>query len=114
MTSTWGCEFDTQLPKSNLQKHGLLALTFEDPNAHQSLREDDHIRPIGSEDPSLGMPVGCRLHHADETEEMLQLQHSCTAAQFEWFHSGLRTQRVVVVCLGRTLKGNIVERFTAR
>jgi len=77
-----------RIHETNLKKQGLLALTFDDPDAYEVVREDDRISLVGLENLSPGAPVECHLHHADGTEEILQLRHSYTAAQVDWFRTG--------------------------
>ena len=77
-----------RIHETNLKKQGLLALTFDDPAAYEVVREDDRISLVGLENLSPGAPVECHLHHVDGTEEILQLRHSYTAAQVDWFRTG--------------------------
>jgi aconitate hydratase len=77
-----------RIHESNLKKQGLLALTFRDPADYERIREDDRLSLLGLAGLAPGKPVECRVAHADGTAETLQLQHSYTASQLEWFRAG--------------------------
>ena len=77
-----------RIHETNLKKQGLLALTFRDPSDYDRVREDDHISISGLSELAPGKPVDATLHHADETEETLKLNHSFAEEQIRWFHVG--------------------------
>ena len=77
-----------RIHESNLKKQGLLALTFADPNDYERLRASDRISLLGLAQLAAGKPVTCRLAHADGTEETLQLRHSYSERQLQWFRAG--------------------------
>jgi aconitate hydratase len=77
-----------RIHESNLKKQGLLALTFQDPNDYDRIREDDRISLVGLSGLAPGKPVECRIAHADGTTETLKLSHSFSASQLEWFRLG--------------------------
>jgi aconitate hydratase len=77
-----------RIHESNLKKQGLLALTFQDPADYDRIREDDRLSLVGLADMAPGKPVECRITHADGTTETLQLNHSFSASQLEWFRLG--------------------------
>lgn len=77
-----------RIHESNLKKQGLLALTFHDPNDYERIREDDRISLIGLAGLAPGRPVTCIVCHADGAAETLQLVHSFSATQIEWFRAG--------------------------
>jgi aconitate hydratase len=77
-----------RIHESNLKKQGLLALTFQDPQDYDRLREDDRISLVGLQDLAPGKPVRCVVRHADGTSEELLLKHSYSESQLEWFHVG--------------------------
>jgi aconitate hydratase len=77
-----------RIHESNLKKQGLLALTFQRPADYDRIREDDRISLVGLKDMAPGKPVECRVRHGDGTSETLKLNHSFSAAQFEWFRKG--------------------------
>ena len=77
-----------RIHESNLKKQGLLALTFTDPSDYDQVREDDRISLVGLKDMAPGRPVECLLNHADGSSESLQLQHSYSESQMDWFRLG--------------------------
>ena len=77
-----------RIHESNLKKQGLLALTFSDPADYDRIREDDRISLTGLSDIKPGQPVPCTVNHGDGSSETLQLQHSYSESQLEWFRLG--------------------------
>src|SRR5712692_11261028 len=77
-----------RIHESNLKKQGLLALTFSDAADYDRIREDDRISLIGLKGLAAGRPVECLVRHADGTTETLQLNHSYSTSQLEWFKKG--------------------------
>jgi aconitate hydratase len=77
-----------RIHESNLKKQGLLALTFEHPEDYDRIREDDRIsvQTLSALEP--GTPLVCRLSHADGSSELLDLQHTYSAEQLRWLHTG--------------------------
>jgi aconitate hydratase len=71
-----------------LKKQGLLALTFDNPADYDRIREDDRVSLTGLADLAPGKPVTCLVRHADGTTETLQLHHSFSTSQLEWFRKG--------------------------
>ena len=77
-----------RIHESNLKKQGLLALTFTDEADYDRIREDDRISLTGLADIKPGEPVQCTVSHSDGTSESLELQHSYSESQLEWFRLG--------------------------
>src|SRR5687767_603376 len=77
-----------RIHESNLKKQGLLALTFQDKADYDKIREDDRLSLVGLAQMAPGKPVSCILSHADGTSETLDLQHSFSALQLQWFQRG--------------------------
>ena len=77
-----------RIHESNLKKQGLLALTFRNPNDYDRICEDDRISLVGLANLAAARSVTCVVHHADGTTETLELAHSFSAAQLEWFRAG--------------------------
>jgi len=77
-----------RIHESNLKKQGLLALTFQDPADYEKIREDDRVSLIGLSDLAPAQPVTCLVSHSDGTTETLQLNHSFSGSQLEWFRQG--------------------------
>jgi aconitate hydratase len=77
-----------RIHESNLKKQGLLALTFADPADYERIREDDRISLVGLSGLAPGSPVECVVKHCDGSSETLQLSHSYSTAQVDWFRTG--------------------------
>jgi aconitate hydratase len=77
-----------RIHESNLKKQGLLALTFADPNDYDRILASDRLSLVGLQALAAGQPVKCRLAHSDGSEEILQLRHSYSERQLEWFRAG--------------------------
>jgi aconitate hydratase len=77
-----------RIHESNLKKQGLLALTFANPEDYERIRGSDRLSLLGLRQLAAGQPVKCRLAHSDGTEETLQLSHSYSERQLEWFRAG--------------------------
>ena len=77
-----------RIHETNLKKQGLLALTFSDPADYDRLREDDRVSIVGLSELAPGKPVKAIVHHADGSEEELNLNHSFAEEQIQWFHVG--------------------------
>jgi aconitate hydratase len=77
-----------RIHESNLKKQGLLALTFQISDDYDRIREADRISLVGLADLAPGRPVTCIVRHADGTTETLNLAHSFSRMQLEWFRAG--------------------------
>ena len=77
-----------RIHESNLKKQGLLALTFEDPDDYDRIKEDDRLSLVGLQDLAPGIAVSCVVKHADGTEETINLRHTLNQGQLEWFKAG--------------------------
>jgi aconitate hydratase len=77
-----------RIHESNLKKQGLLALTFHNSADYDRIRADDRLSLVGLAEMAPGRPVECRVKHADGTSETLQLDHTFSSSQLEWFRKG--------------------------
>ena len=77
-----------RIHESNLKKQGLLALAFRDPTDYDRIREDDRISLLALGGMAPGNKIRCRVSHADGTSEALELNHSFSKKQLEWFRAG--------------------------
>ncbi len=87
-----------RIHETNLKKQGVLPLTFADPADYDRIRADDRISIVGLAEMAPGKPLTVILHHADGTEETIQVNHTFNEEQIEWFRAGsalnvLRSQR---------------------
>ena len=77
-----------RIHETNLKKQGLLALTFPDRADYDRIREDDRVSLVDLDEMAQGKPVTAHLRHSDGTQETLQLNHSFSDSQLEWFKAG--------------------------
>jgi aconitate hydratase len=77
-----------RIHETNLKKQGMLPLTFRDPADYDKIRVDDRISITGLDRLAPGAPLTAVIHHADGSEEQIQLNHTLNADQVEWFRSG--------------------------
>ena len=77
-----------RIHETNLKKQGLLALTFDDRNDYSKFREDDRVDITGLASLSAGKKVSCTIHHSGGASESIQLNHTYSESQIEWFRKG--------------------------
>ena len=77
-----------RIHETNLKKQGLLPLTFVDPEDYERIREDDRLAIVGLESIAPGRPVKMIIRHADGAEESIELRHTFSAEQLEYFRAG--------------------------
>ncbi len=77
-----------RIHETNLKKQGMLALTFENPEDYDLIREDDVIDILGLKEMAPGKPVEIRLHHSDGTADSFSAIHTFNQNQIEWFRAG--------------------------
>lgn len=77
-----------RLHEANLKKQGILPLRFSDPRNYGRILEDDRISLTGLAQMEPGKPLRAILHHADGTQETMELSHTMTRDEIEWFRAG--------------------------
>ena len=77
-----------RIHETNLKKQGMLALTFQDKNDYDKVREDDRISVVGLKEFAPGKPLKVVLKHADGTSEEFLAQHTYNDTQIAWFKAG--------------------------
>ena len=77
-----------RIHETNLKKQGLLALTFSDRSDYDKVQEEDRISLVGLQGLTPGQPVKAILNHSDGSTDELDLNHSFSAPQIEWFRLG--------------------------
>ena len=77
-----------RIHETNLKKQGILALTFEDSNDYDKIKEDDKISISGLTDFEPDKAFECELQHVDGISEKIILKHSYNSSQIEWFTAG--------------------------
>jgi aconitate hydratase len=77
-----------RIHETNLKKQGILALTFNDADDYLRILEDDSFTISGLDKIEPGKPLILRIHHPDGNTEEIQVNHSYSDLQIEWFKSG--------------------------
>lgn len=77
-----------RIHETNLKKQGILALTFHDANDYLKILEDDSFTLTGLDKFEPGKPLILRIHHQDGKTEEIQVDHSYSDLQIEWFKAG--------------------------
>jgi aconitate hydratase len=77
-----------RIHETNLKKQGMLALTFANKADYDLIREDDLLDIEGLTSFSPGKPLFLVLRHSDGSENRIELRHSYSDNQIEWFKAG--------------------------
>ena len=77
-----------RIHETNLKKQGLLPLTFADPADYDKVLEDDTISITGLSNLAPGSPVTAVIHHANAPDDTIELTHTMSDEQLEWFRAG--------------------------
>ncbi len=77
-----------RIHETNLKKQGVLPLTFIHCEDYEKVSEKDHVSLKGLSSLSPLGHVTCVFHHEDGTEDEVELAHSLTEEQIEWFKAG--------------------------
>jgi len=77
-----------RIHETNLKKQGMLPLTFSDPADYDKIQPDDKLSLLGLNELTPGVPVTCRLKHADGAVEEFPLAHTFNDQQIAWFKAG--------------------------
>ena len=77
-----------RIHETNLKKQGILALTFENSNDYEKIKEDDKISILDLANFIPDKPFECELQHSNGNSEKIILKHSYNLSQIEWFTAG--------------------------
>ncbi len=77
-----------RIHETNLKKQGILPLTFKNPEDYEKIKEDDRISIRGLTKLKPESVVQLVIHHKDGATENVDLLHSLTQEQIEWFKAG--------------------------
>jgi aconitate hydratase len=77
-----------RIHESNLKKQGILPLTFANPADYDRVQESDRISVLGLASLAPGKEIAAVLHHADGTEDRIQVRHTLNDEQIGWFRAG--------------------------
>lgn len=82
------CKSFARIHETNLKKHGMLPLTFKNPEDYQKLQADDLIDLIGLENITEGSELTLVAHHRDGLSDNIALKHTFNKHQMGWFRAG--------------------------
>ena len=77
-----------RIHETNLKKQGLLALTFDNLDDYEKIKENDKISLKELDSLSPGNPVKCIISHDDGSSDEISLRHSYNNFQIAWFRAG--------------------------
>jgi aconitate hydratase len=77
-----------RIHRSNLQKQGLLALTFADPADYDKIGAEDRVSIKGLSTLEPGRNLTLAIRHKDDSLTEVPVVHGLTAEQIDWFKAG--------------------------
>ncbi len=77
-----------RIHETNLKKQGMLALTFANESDYDLIQEDDTFDFVDLVDFAPAKPLTVVMHHADGTQDMINVNHTYNAGQIAWFKEG--------------------------
>ncbi|NBB89384.1 MAG: aconitate hydratase [Bacteroidetes bacterium] len=83
-----------RIHETNLKKQGMLALTFDNPDDYDLVRQDDKIDILGFEEMAEKKPLQVRLKHSDGTEDTFDVNHTYNQAQIDWVGHGSALNKI--------------------
>ena len=83
-----------RIHETNLKKQGILPFTFLLASDYDKAKETDKISILGLAGLEPKKPVTAVFRHADGSEDRIQLGHSLSPEQIEWFKAGSALNRM--------------------
>ena len=77
-----------RIHETNLKKQGMLALTFANEADYDKIQEDDTFNFIDLKEFAPGKPLTVELVHANQSKDVIILNHTYNQQQIEWFKAG--------------------------
>ena len=77
-----------RIHETNLKKQGVLALTFQARSDYDRIQEDDRLDILGLKTFAPGTPLGLRVKQSDGSSFEIQVEHSYSESQIQWFIAG--------------------------
>ncbi len=77
-----------RIHETNLKKQGMLAITFDNKDDYNKIREDDSIDITGLTSFGVNKPLVVQLNHKDGSTENFLVNHTYNEQQIEWFKAG--------------------------
>lgn len=77
-----------RIHETNLKKQGMLALTFQNKDDYNLIKEGDLISIHGLKDFAPNKELTVTLKHTDDSTDTFKVNHTYNAQQIEWFKAG--------------------------
>lgn len=77
-----------RIHETNLKKQGMLALTFANEADYDKIQEDDQFNFVDLKEFTPSKPLTVELVHADQSKDVIILNHTYNQQQIEWFKAG--------------------------
>ena len=77
-----------RIHETNLKKQGILPLMFVDPGEYDKIEEYDRLSFVNLSNLLPGKEVTCSIKKKDGNDLTIQLRHTLTEEQIEWFRAG--------------------------
>ncbi|MBT6815720.1 MAG: aconitate hydratase [Flavobacteriales bacterium] len=77
-----------RIHETNLKKQGMLGLTFVNESDYDLIKEDDTFNFTDLSDFSEGRKLTLEVVHADQSTNIVMLNHTYNKAQIDWFKAG--------------------------
>lgn len=77
-----------RIHETNLKKQGVIPFTFANTDDYNKIQEKDRVTISELNHLSPNSEVKALIHHEDGKTETIQLKHSMTQEQIEWFKAG--------------------------
>lgn len=83
-----------RIHETNLKKQGMLALTFDNPDDYEKVRQDDTFTITDFDSMAPGKQLTMVLNHADGTSDEIRLNHTYNQAQIDWVRAGSALNKI--------------------
>jgi len=77
-----------RIHETNLKKQGMLALTFSNKDDYDLIQEDDSFEFLDLKDFSPKKSLALKIHHYDNSSDMILCNHTYNNFQIKWFKEG--------------------------
>ena len=83
-----------RIHETNLKKQGMLALTFDNVDDYDLIRQDDHISIPDFTSMSPGTQLTIELKHSDGSTDSFKVNHTYNQAQIDWVRAGSALNKI--------------------
>ena len=83
-----------RIHQTNLKKQGMLALTFNNPEDYDKIRQDDTVDILGFDSFKPGIDFIVMLNHSDGTKDQFIAEQNYNDLQIEWVKEGSALNKI--------------------